>query len=191
MTALRVLIVPALLAPLLTGCGGAPAWAVQAGSVVPRDSGLDGVQAWSFFTARWGAAGDDAAFVCARSQTLTGTGAAPLPGCASCTAAYTLATAEIETDCEGDEATDPSYTLPVAMAIGPVDASLADVDPYEGRSLGWYASFDGQTLEPYGLVWDAAFDTGADPGPPGWNPGQSYTLWSAYAWDLAGSADGA
>jgi hypothetical protein len=78
----------------------------------------------------------------------------------------------------------------VAIAIGPVDETLAALDPHADRSLGWYASFDGEKLEPYGFAWDSALDTGEDAGPPGWNPGQTYTLWPAYAWDLSSAASG-
>lgn len=176
----------AVLPLLLVGCGPRSVkWAVQDGVVTPDQSGLVGEQAWSFFANNWGSAKGDKAFVCARAQTLTGTASSPLPGCATCTVAYTLAVAETESDCDADLADDPSYTLPVAMGIGPVDDALAGMDPHEGRSLGWYASFDGENLEPYGFAWDAAIDAGEDPGPPGWNPGQSYTLWAAYAWDLS------
>ena len=184
---------PSLLAGLLfLLCGVSPAcakgdavWAVQSASVVPAASGLSGAQAWSFFDARWGKAKSDGAFVCARSQILSGAVTTPLPGCTDCTVAYVLDVEEIGSDCDAALAEDPSYTLPVAMAIGPVDDSLADLDPHPGRSLGWYASFDGESLTPYGLAWDDAFDSGGEPGPPGWNPEQTYTLWSAFAWDLA------
>ncbi len=185
---LIALVCPALLS---TGCASKePAWAIQAGAVTPGTAGLQGVQAWSFFTESWGKAKKDAAFVCARSQAVTGTTAAPLPGCVGCTVAYTLTVDEIDSDCDAALAADPSYTLPVAMAIGPVDEGLADLDPHEGRSLGWYASFDGVELTSYGLAWDLGLDGAGEAGPPGWNPGQTYTLWPAYAWDLtsAGSS---
>lgn len=186
----RVLLA-AVLPLLLVGCAaGSATWAVQDGAVTPSESGLVGEQAWSFFAKNWGQAQGDKAFVCARAQALTGAASAPLPGCASCTVAYTLSVTEIESDCEADLADDPSYTLPVAIGIGPVDESLASMDPHEGRSLGWYASFDGENLEPYGFAWDSALDAGEDAGPPGWNPGQSYTLWPAYAWDLSSAPAG-
>ncbi len=179
----------ALFAPsfaLLLGCAPASAsWAVQAATVTAGQTGLSGEQAWSFFAKDWGRAKGDGAFVCARSQAVDGTTSAPLPGCAACTAAYRLTVTEIESDCDADLAGDPSYTLPVAIAIGPVDASLTDIDPHPDQSLGWYASFDGVKLEPYGLAWDAALDSGGNAGPPGWNPGQTYTLWPAFAWDLS------
>jgi hypothetical protein len=176
----------------VAGCAkGDAVWAVQAASVVPGASGMSGTQAWTFFDSRWGKAKDDGAFVCARSQVVRGAVTTPLPGCTDCTVAYDLEVDEIGTDCDSELAEDPSYTLPLAMAIGPVDDSLAEIDPHPGRSLGWYASFDGESLTPYGLAWDAAFDSGAEPGPPGWNPEQSYTLWSAFAWDLAsGGSEG-
>lgn len=181
--------VPLIALLALAGCGSdAPSWALQTGAATPSTSGLAGVQAWAFFTEAWGKAQGDAAFVCARSQTVAGTTAAPLPGCVGCTAAYTLTVHEIDSDCDAELAQDPSYTLPVAIAIGPVDDSLAALDPHEGRSLGWYASFDGVELTPYGLAWDIALDETGDSGPPGWNPGQTYTLWPAYAWDLTTAA---
>lgn len=182
-------LVPVVLASFLgaaSGCAkGDAVWAVQSASVVPGASGLTGTQAWTFFDKRWGKAKDDGAFVCARSQIITGAVTTPLPGCADCTVAYDLEVQEIGTDCDASLGEDASYTLPLAMAIGPVDDSLSAVDPHAGRSLGWYASFDGESLTPYGLAWDAAFDSGGEPGPPGWNPSQTYTLWSAFAWDLA------
>ncbi len=177
--------------PILLACApGEAAWAIQAGAVTPDATGLTGVQAWSFFAKNWGDASGDRAFVCARAQTLTGTTAAPLAGCDACTVAYSLTVAEVGTDCDEDLAQDASYTLPTAIAIGPVDPSLADADPYPGRSLGWYASFDGQSLQAYGWAWDAALDAGIDPGPPGWNADQTYTLAPAFAWELAGATGG-
>jgi len=176
---------------LLTGCTDSTAsWAFQAGTVTPSASGLAGVQAWSFFTSAWGHAKGDGAFLCARTQELTGTTAAPLPGCVGCTAAYTLTVTEIDSDCDADLAEDPSYTLPVAIAIGPVDDALADLDPHPGRSLGWYASFDGVSLQSYGFAWDLALDEGGDAGPPGWNPGQTYSLGPSFAWDLTAAPSG-
>jgi hypothetical protein len=176
---------------LISGCASsAPSWAFQSGAVTPSASGLTGVQAWSFFTSAWGRAKSDQAFVCARSQEVSGTTAAPLPGCIGCTAAYTLTVSEIDSDCDADLADDPSYTLPVAIAIGPVDDALADLDPHPGRSLGWYASFDGVQLESYGFAWDIALDEGGDAGPPGWNPGQTYTLGPSFAWDLTAAPSG-
>jgi hypothetical protein len=170
----------------LLGCGSSePAWALHHGSVVPTSTGLAGTQVWEFFTERWGRGKEDAAFVCARAQTLTGTVIGPFDGCESCLVVYELAITELDGDCPPTIASNPAFELPVAIGIGDPAPDLVGDDPYNGRSYGWYASFDGAVFEPYGYAWDDALDWGGTAGPPGWNDGQAYTLWPAYAWDLA------
>ena len=173
---------------LVSACASdTPAWAVDVLSAVPTSTGITGTQTWHFFTERWGKAKEDDAFVCARVQTFTGevTSPAAYEGCASCLFSYALTFTEFDSDCDEALATDAAYVLPETLAIGDVPEDLVDLDPHPGRSLGWYAVFEGVQLEPYGFAWDDALDWGGDPGPPGWNEGGVYTLSPAYAWELA------
>ncbi|MES2642053.1 MAG: hypothetical protein V4850_21395 [Myxococcota bacterium] len=170
---------------LVAGCASdEPAWAVHHASAIPTETGLGGTQTWEFFDARWAGSGNEDFFLCARAQLLTGAVTAALPGCEGCTVAYTLDVAELESDCGAPFATDTAYVTPRAIGIGDVADALTDLDPYPGRSLGWYLSVDGVTMEPYGFAYDEALDWAGDLGAPGWSSGQTYTLWPAYAWDL-------
>lgn len=174
-----------LVLPLLFGCASQePIWAVAQASVVPSQGGLEGTQAWTFFTKRWGKAKGDAAFVCARAQTFSGTVVANPEGCVGCLVAYELTYEELGGDCPDDLATDEAYQLPLTMGIGDSPEAYADLDPHPGDSFGWYADLGGDAMEPYGFGWDDALDWGGDAGPPGWNFGQVYTLTSLVAWDL-------
>lgn len=175
---------------LLLACGSDDvAWAMDTMSVVPTSSGLVGTHTWHFFSSRWGEVKDDGAFVCARAQSFTGTVTSPAQyeGCAGCTVSYRLSYDELGSDCPADLAEDPAYSVPTDLAIGDVPDELTALDPQPDRSMGWYAVLEGVVLEPYGFAWDDAIDWGGDPGPRGWNQGQTYTLWPAYAWDLAGA----
>jgi hypothetical protein len=160
------------------------AWAVHHASVVPSATGLTGTQTWEFFDARWADTRGADTFVCARAQELAGDVVAAPEGCDGCTVAYALTAAELGGDCEGALAEDRGYLASVTIGIGDVPAVLADLDPYPGRSLGWYASFDGGPAEPYGYAYVETLEWQGDLGSPGWVAGQAYTLWPAYAWDL-------
>ncbi|MDP2307642.1 MAG: hypothetical protein Q8P18_16585 [Pseudomonadota bacterium] len=170
---------------LVAGCASdAPEWAVHHASLIPSETGLSGTQTWEFFSPAWARSGDPDAFVCARAQLVTGAVTAALPGCEGCTVAYTIDVAELESDCAAPLDTDTAYTTPRAIGLGDVPDALADLDPYPGRSLGWYLSVDGVEMEAYGFAYDEALDWAGDLGAPGWSTGQAYTLWPAYAWDL-------
>lgn len=175
--------------PLLLACASdTPHWAINVVSAVPTANGIAGTQVWQFFDEGWGKAGEQGAYVCARVQTFTGTGTSMPPACSACLAAYELVYEEMASDCDTALAEDPAFELPVTIAIGDPATEVETLDPHAGRSMGWYTSFDGAEHEPYGFVWDDALDYGGTAGPPGWNDGQAYTLWPAYAWDLAGAA---
>jgi hypothetical protein len=173
-----------LLLPL-AACGSDElVWAVHHGSVIPSETALEGTQTWEFFTAAWAKNGSEDEFGCARTQLVVGAVNAALPGCDGCMAAYALTTEEFDTDCSDPLDTDPAFETPLAIGIGDVPDDLADLDPYPGRSLGWYISVDGKNMEPYGFAYDEALDWAGDVGAPGWVAGQTYTLWPAFAWDL-------
>ncbi|MFZ5482065.1 MAG: hypothetical protein ACOZNI_35215 [Myxococcota bacterium] len=161
------------------------AWGVHHASVVPSETGLSGTQTWEFFDGQWADSRDEKDFVCARAQTLLGEPVAAPQGCTGCTVAYAVVADELGGDCEGALADDESYLTAVAtIGFGDVSDALADLDPYPGRSLGWYASFDGEKADAYGFAYVEGLDWQGDRGSPGWVPGQTYTLWPAYAWDL-------
>jgi hypothetical protein len=177
----------ALLAALVAGTGCAsdePAWAVHHASFIPDATGLSGTQTWEFFTEDWASTGDPDAFACARAQLVTGAVVAALPGCEGCVAAYALDVTELESTCEDALTTDADYVTPRALGIGDVPADLEDLDPYPGRSLGWYLSTDGVELTFYGFAYEEGLDWDGQIGAPGWRTDQTYTLWPAYAWDL-------
>ncbi len=161
-------------------------YAVQHLSVIPSASGLTGTQTWEFFGAGWAEDRSAEHHRCARAQTVTGTLTVPLTGCEGCVASYTIEVAELETDCEGELATSRSYSqVLLNFGVGDVPDDLADIDPYPGRAIGGYLSYDaGTTVEPYGWAYDEALDWSGELGAGGWVPDQTYTLWPAYAWDL-------
>ena len=170
---------------LLLACGGGePVWAVATASVVPTSTGIEGVQGWSFFTKGWGKATGDAAFVCTRAQSFTGSVVAAEPGCEGCVVAYELEYEDMGSDCDDSIASDPAYAIPALMGIGDAPEDYAAQNPNPDRSYGWYADLGGEGMEVYGFAWDDALDWGGDPGPPGWNVGQVYTLTPVLAWDL-------
>ncbi len=170
-----------------SGCASdEPVWAVHHASFIPTETGLGGTQTWEFFTEEWARSGDPDAFSCARAQLVTGAVVAAPQGCDGCVASYELTVSELESDCADPLGTDPAYATPRAVGIGEVPADAEDLDPYPGRSLGWYVSVDGQELEFYGFAYDEALDWSGEIGAPGWTSGQAYTLWPAYAWDLRG-----
>ena len=70
------------------------------------------------------------------------------------------------------------------MAVGEVPATEADADPYPGRSLGWYQSWDGESVEFMGFAWHESVDSLDDPQVSGWTPGERYVLDPVYAWEL-------
>ena len=171
---------------LLLACASdAPTWAVHHASVVPAETGLDGTQVWEFFDAAWAKKRDPKHYLCARAQSLVGEVTTPLEGCDGCVAAYAVATEELDSDCADDLATDAAYaSAVVTFGIGDVPADLQDLDPWPGRSLGWFVSVDGRAMEAYGFAYDEALDWEGELGGPGWANGTTYTLWPAYAWDL-------
>lgn len=159
------------------------AWAVNHASVIPEENGLSGTQTWEFFTEGWTPDSGDKHFACARVQTITGV-VSSAPECADCDVVYTMSFDELQTDCEGDEADDPSYRALVSFGIGDTAPDFDTDDPHPDKSLGWYVSVDGVTIDAFGWAWDEALDFEGDPGPPGWQSGTAYTLWPAVAWEL-------
>ncbi len=171
----------------LTGCGSdTPAWAIHHLELSTDATGVSGTQVWEFFGAGWDPDTRGGNYLCTRAQEVKGAVLAAPAGCPSCTVAYGLSVSELATDCTGDVATSASYVSAITIsAIGEVDPELANLDPYPGKSVGWYTSLDGgETLVPYGFAYDAALDEGTVEGPPGWVNGGRYVLWAAYAWEL-------
>lgn len=169
---------------LLACSTGAPVWAVHHASLEPSSTGATGTQTWEMFTAEWASNGKAEEFVCARAQLVTGAVIAAPDGCTGCVAAYDLTYSELESDCAAPTDTDPAFATPVSIGIGDAPADLADLDPWPGRSLGWYVSVDGVTMSAYGFAYPEGLDWAGEVGAPGWVAGQLYTLWPAFAWDL-------
>lgn len=169
------------------GCGGdAPAYVVQHAEVdVNVDGSLSGYQTWEFYAAGWKRKRSADDHICARVQALDGQVAANLAGCEGCVAAYALTFEEVDTDCDTSLAGQASYAAVTHFAIGDVPDEITGEDPYPGRSLGWYQSFDGATVEPMGFAWNDLLGGGAEGGvPPGWSTDTGYVLWPAWAWEL-------
>jgi hypothetical protein len=174
-----------LLPPLLAACASdTPAWAVHHAALEPSATGLSGTQTWEFFSADWASSGSADAFTCTRAQLVTGEVSAPLPGCDGCTAAYDLTIAELDTDCPSPFDEDTAYGTPKAIGLGDIPMDYTDLDPYPGRSVGWYVSVDAVNAEFYGFAYEESLAWAGDVGAPGWASGQRYTLWPAFAWDL-------
>lgn len=184
---MRAPLVPALLGALLIGgCkSGEPAWAVHHLSVTPERGGaISGTQTWEFFNKKWAKNRAERSYLCARAQTVAGEESEELPGCTDCEAAYLLIVTDLESDCEDSVGTDPGFDSSLPVAFGAVPEEFSDLDPWPGRSLGWYLSEDGVSYQPWGFAYVEGLDFGGDRGLPGWIEGQTYTLWPAVALEL-------
>lgn len=175
---------------LLAACAPAdvPAWALQHASVTvsPDGATISGTQTWEFYSARWEEGRDQDDHICARAQTITGEALASLPdGCPGCIGAFSMMVEELDTDCTGEVATDPSYAGTTLYAIGSVDRSVESLDPYPGDSMGWFVAWSTEDVEPLGFAYNDALDAGEEPEAPGWVVGLTYVLWPAFVWDLA------
>ncbi len=166
------------------GADGPTAWAMNYGEVVPAETSVEGTHVWEFFAEGWEKKQKDKFYQCALVQSLTGVTEAELDGCEACKAVYEVELSNQDEDCEGPVTDDPAFEGIVAIGIGSVPESLADYDPYPGKSFGWYISFDGETAIEHGYAYAASLDDGDDPALPGWVPGEAYALWPAYAWSL-------
>ncbi len=178
--------------PLLLLCAcstsAAPRWALQHASVtVSADGGsISGYQTWEFYGEKWEEGRDQEDHLCARVQSLEGSAEPSLPtGCPGCIASFSLSLAELESDCTGEEATDPSYAGVTLYAIGSVDNAVSAIDPFPGESMGWYVAWSTEEVDALGFAYNGALDEGEEPEAAGWVEGLRYTLWPAFVWDLS------
>lgn len=174
----------------LCGCSttDAPAWALQHAQVtVSADSGtITGYQTWEFYSEKWADDRSKDEHLCARVQNITGEAEPVLPdGCPACIASYALTVEELETDCSGSVAGDDSYAGVTRYAIGAVDSSVQDLDPYPGDSMGWYVSWSTDDVEALGFAYAETLDEGEEAEAPGWVAGLTYTFWPGFVWDLS------
>lgn len=166
---------------LLACAQGEPAWAVAHGSVIPSETGLDGIQTWEFFSEDWGKKHDASAFLCVRSQEIQ----AQVLGqhaCEGCAVAYATSVIELETDCSGDAAAAPSFAGMVAMGVGPLPAS--ERASGSASMFAWYISYDGESYQRAGVAYNEDLYSDSASAPEGWVTGQAYTLWPEIAWQL-------
>lgn len=175
-----------VVAGMLGGCKASDeaAWALQHASVTATADGLTGYQVWEFYGVRWKKKRAEKHHLCARVQSLEGQGVSRgLEGCPDCVV-IAVDVQELESDCDGPEASLPGFSGPMFYAFGEVDTSNADADPHPGTSLGWYSSWDGQVAEPLGWAWPEAIDQPGEEYEPGWVSEQRYTLWPGSVWEL-------
>ncbi len=189
---LSFLSAAALISVVLASCGGnpdldaEPSWAINWGSVIPNQDGLEGYHVWEFYVDGWEKHHEDEYFKCSIAQELHGD-SADCPDtdvCPGCVAAYTLELTLMESDCPDYIQGNPSYLGPTRMAIGDVPAELSDADPYPSFSLGWYIGFSDQGLDAHGYAYPEALESDQAPSGQGWNQEETFILWPAYAWDL-------
>ncbi len=181
---------PLLALVLGVGCkGDAPAWLMQHGTVDLSADGIAGYQVWEVFSKPWARKRSAKQHICAHVQTLQGAEDGDLDGCSGCTVTYAIRTEALESDCAGAAAELAGIDAVTHFAFGPVADELKGQEPYPGDSLGWYASFDGRTLEPMGFAWNAALDDGDPPLRAGLVEGERFVFWPAFAWDVASVAE--
>lgn len=170
----------------VTGCGGeaAPRWAVQHGTLDVGAARVEGYQVWEFFGRKWRSKHDEKHHICSLVQQVDGDLSADLDGCPGCVASYDLALTELETDCAPDVLAAGSFGEQRAMAVGEVSSEIASDDPYPGRSLGWYVSWDGAQAQAMGFALHEDLGGMNDPQVVGWAPGERYVLDPAFAWEL-------
>ena len=169
-----------------TGCGGeaAPRWAVQHGTIDVGSDGIEGYQVWEFFGRKWKKKRDEKHHVCALVQTVDGALVTELDGCLGCVATYQVSVADLETDCAASVVGDDGFGGVRYLAVGEVPADEASLDPFPGRSLGWYLSWDGEVAEYMGFAYHEDLDDQGAAPVSGWSPGERYVLEPAYAWEL-------
>jgi hypothetical protein len=172
---------------LLLACtDGGPAWAVHHASVVPDAGGFSGTQTWELFSAAWAEDRDPSRRVCARAQRVTATVRTIPEGCEGCFAAYTVSVVEELTGggCPAPYDTDPAFAASISeWMIGDVGDEVLALDPWPSRSMGWTV-LEADAVVPYGFAYDEALDWEGTLGPAGWAESGTYTLISAWAWDL-------
>lgn len=175
-----------LALPLLLACKeeGGVAWAVHHATVDALAEGAHGYQVWEFYSSAWGDEKDADDHLCSRVQSVDGVAAAPVSGCTDCEVTFAVIVEDVQTDCEGEEGTGPGYGSMTHFAMGPLPEELAKDAPYGEDTYGWYMSWDGLTIEPYGYVWNERLDKDEPLLVRGWAPGERYVFWPAYAWEL-------
>ncbi len=157
---------------------------MQHATVDVSSSGIVGYQVWEIFDRGWKKNQDEKHHLCGVVQELDGQLVTGLDGCDDCEASYEVTVSFLETDCD-PTLVDPSlYDGVRAYAFGAVPPGQGALDPFPGRSLGWYLSWDNQVAEFMGFAFPATAGTPADDGATGWAVDQRYELEPAYAWEL-------
>jgi len=158
-------------------------WALQHATIDSAASAeaFSGYQVWELFSKRWRKKRKEKFHICARVQEIAGEATGELSGCDGCTETFELTVANLESDCDAEQA---SVSVPTHFGFGTVPEDLREDSPYPGQTLGWYVSFDGQSAEILGYAWNEGLDLGEVVDDPGWTGDQRYILWPAYAWEL-------
>ena len=167
------------------GCGGpAPYWAVQHAEVTFEGDRIFGFQTWEFYSKRWRRNQSDQFHVCARVQQVEGTQVDPMSGCRECDSVYEITLTELESDCVDEIGSDYSYAGSTHYGLGPLTPELDKQNTHDGADLGWYVSWDGQTLEPLGYAWSEAVELESSDTGTVSEPVERLVLWPGYAWQL-------
>lgn len=169
-----------------SGCGGAatPRWAVQHGTVDVQSASVDGYQVWEFFSKKWKRKRKEKRHICSLLQQMSGDLVSDLDGCLDCIATYQLTVTDLETDCEADVVGNGGFGGVRYLAVGAVPDDQAQEDPYPGRSMGWYLSWDGQIADFMGFVYHEDLDLDGTAPVAGWSPSERYVLDPVFAWEL-------
>jgi hypothetical protein len=183
-------IIPALLLLSAVACkpDDTPVWAYDPIYIEPSadGTGVYGFQTWEMFAENWTRRFAERHYVCSVVVELVGTPTAAGDDCVECTAAWSVETALLETDCEATLAEDPGYLALERVAIGAAVSELAEDDPYPSESHGGYVDYGTGLWEVHGWAYPDALDAAAQADDLEWNGQQPFTLWPAYAWDLRG-----
>jgi hypothetical protein len=173
----------ALSTLMLAGCaqGGQARWVMDTWLIDPAGQNLSAVTTWEVFGPNWESNQRPGNHVCTVVVEWTGTptsDAVPADSCAACDRAWALDVAAFDSDCSDTVASHPLYMGLTGVGIGPVDASLAGEEGPADPAFGSFVEGEDGWV-PHGWATPAAGDVTA------WNGTAAFTLWPAFAWELA------
>lgn len=167
-----------LFLPLtLVGCaqGGQARWAMDTWLVDPVGPDLSAVTTWDIFGPDWESNQRPGTYVCTVAVQWSGTA---VTGCDRCGQAWALEALSLESDCSDPVASHPLFAGIAAIGVGSVASELDTEEGPADPAIGSYLlTEDGWA--PHGWGTPAAGDGDR------WDGTTAFTLWPAYAWELA------